>query len=98
MFGLETQSLSGGHARDLLAEGGIGALSMRAVASRVGLSATALYHYFENKEAILVGVFDRAMDRFIGGGIQELGSGRGARSRRCRWCFLRWRQGLRLVT
>jgi len=40
-------------ARDLLAEGGLEALSMRAVASRVGLSATALYHYFDNKEALV---------------------------------------------
>jgi AcrR family transcriptional regulator len=40
-------------ARDLLAEGGIGALSMRAVAARVGLSATALYHYFDSKEDLV---------------------------------------------
>ena len=35
-------------ARDLLAEGGLDAVSMRAVASRIGLSATAIYNYFDN--------------------------------------------------
>jgi AcrR family transcriptional regulator len=40
-------------ARDLLAEGGRDALSMRAVASKVGLSATAIYHWFEGKEALV---------------------------------------------
>ena len=40
-------------ARDLLAGGGLDALSMRAVAARVGLSATAIYHWFENKEALI---------------------------------------------
>ena len=43
-------------ARDLLTEGGLQALSMRAVANRVGVSATAIYHYFENKEALVRGV------------------------------------------
>ncbi len=40
-------------ARDLLAAGGREALSMRAVASKVGLSATAIYHWFEGKEALV---------------------------------------------
>ena len=40
-------------ARDLLAEGGLDALSMRAVASKVGLSATAIYHWFQNKEDLV---------------------------------------------
>ena len=40
-------------ARDLLAEGGLDALSMRAVASKVGLSATAIYHWFEGKEDLV---------------------------------------------
>lgn len=45
-------------ARALLAEEGVEALSMRGVASRVGVSATALYHYFENKQEL--------MDRVVG--------------------------------
>jgi AcrR family transcriptional regulator len=40
-------------ARDLIAEGGLEAVSMRAVASRVGLTATALYHYFASKEQLV---------------------------------------------
>lgn len=40
-------------ARDLLATGGLDALSMRAVASRVGLSATAIYHWFRNKDDLV---------------------------------------------
>ncbi len=50
-------------ARDLLASGGIGAVSMRAVASRVGLSATALYHYFDNKEALVDRVVQHGFQR-----------------------------------
>ena len=37
-------------ARDVLADGGLEALSMRAVAERVGLSATAIYHHFKGKD------------------------------------------------
>lgn len=40
-------------ARDLLAEGGLDALSMRALAGRVGLSATAIYHWFKGKEDLV---------------------------------------------
>lgn len=40
-------------ARDLLAEGGLDALSMRAVAAQVGLSATAIYHWFQGKEDLV---------------------------------------------
>jgi AcrR family transcriptional regulator len=50
-------------ARDLLAEGGIEALSMRAVASRVDLSATALYHYFDNKDALVDRVVQHGFQR-----------------------------------
>lgn len=50
--------------RDLLAEGGIEALSMRAVAERVGVSATAIYHHFENKQALVERVVVDAFDRF----------------------------------
>ncbi|MGD8726481.1 MAG: TetR/AcrR family transcriptional regulator [Gemmatimonadales bacterium] len=52
-------------ARDILADRGMEALSMRSVAERVGVSATAIYHYFENKEE-LVG-------RVVRQGFQEFG-------------------------
>jgi AcrR family transcriptional regulator len=50
-------------ARDLLAERGLEALSMRAVARRVGVSATAIYHHFENKEALVRAVVDAGYQR-----------------------------------
>lgn len=40
-------------ARDLLAEGGLEAISMRALAGRLGLSAAALYGYFDSKEDLV---------------------------------------------
>lgn len=40
-------------ARDLLVEGGLDGMSMRAVASRVDVSAAAIYHYFENKRELV---------------------------------------------
>ncbi|MFO7587415.1 MAG: TetR/AcrR family transcriptional regulator [Gemmatimonadota bacterium] len=50
-------------ARDLLAAGGLDAVSMRAVASRVGLSATAIYHYFQNKEDLVDRVVQHGFHR-----------------------------------
>lgn len=51
-------------ARDLLAEGGLNALSMRAVASRVGVSATAIYNYFESKQELVGRVVEQGFGRF----------------------------------
>jgi AcrR family transcriptional regulator len=51
-------------ARDLIAEGGIEALSMRGVADRVGISATAIYHHFANKQALVDQVVGRAFEQF----------------------------------
>jgi AcrR family transcriptional regulator len=50
-------------ARDLLAEGGLEALSMRAVASRIGLSATAIYHWFDSKETLVDRVVTHGFER-----------------------------------
>jgi AcrR family transcriptional regulator len=51
-------------ARDLIAESGIEGLSMRAVAERVGVSATAIYHYFQNKQDLVDRVVRLGFDRF----------------------------------
>lgn len=51
-------------ARDLILEGGLDALSMRAVADRVGVSATALYHYFANKQDLVEKVTRGAFEHF----------------------------------
>lgn len=53
-------------ARDLIADGGIEAMSMRAVAERVGVSATAIYHHFANKQALVDAVVQQAFERFGG--------------------------------
>lgn len=71
--GAEEDGASGGRAPDsgmeesileaageILAEEGAEALSMRAVAGRVGISATAIYHYFENKRDLVDRVVYRA--------------------------------------
>jgi AcrR family transcriptional regulator len=42
-----------GASRALMDEGGLGALSMREVARRAGVSHQAPYHYFQDREAIL---------------------------------------------
>ena len=51
-------------ARDVIAAGGLEALSMRGVAERVGVSATALYHHFANKQALVDAVVQMAFERF----------------------------------
>lgn len=69
----QNQVVSGAHsshdtildaARDLIAAGGIDAMSMRAVAERVGVSATAIYHHFANKQALVDAVVTQAFERF----------------------------------
>jgi AcrR family transcriptional regulator len=51
-------------ARDLLAEGGQEGLSMRQVADQVGVSATAIYHYFDGKQDLVNRVVLGAFERF----------------------------------
>ena len=51
-------------ARDILAEGGLQALSMRALAARVGTTPTAIYHYFQNKEDLVRRVVLRGFQEF----------------------------------
>ena len=48
----------------LLAEGGVDRVSMRAVAERVGVSATAIYHYFQGKQDLIERVVRVAFERF----------------------------------
>ncbi len=51
-------------ARDILAERGLEHLSMRTVADRVGVSATAIYRYFPGKEALVSRVVQSGFQRF----------------------------------
>ena len=59
----ETEAAILNAARDLLAEGGLDALSMRAVAAQVGLSATAIYHWFQGKEYLVDRVVQHGFQR-----------------------------------
>jgi AcrR family transcriptional regulator len=55
----------------LMNEGGLGALSMREVARRAGVSHQAPYHYFQDREAILAELagdgFDQLHDYMVSG-------------------------------
>lgn len=65
-------------ARDILAEGGLAALSMRALASRIGTTPTAIYHYFQNKEELVERVVVRGFQEFeasLWSAIEELPEG-----------------------
>lgn len=53
-------------ARDVLLDGGLVGFSMRKVASRCGVSATAIYRHFEDKDALLASVVDEAFAIFAG--------------------------------
>ncbi len=64
-----------------LARGGYFGTTVSRIARRAGVADGTIYLYFENKEAILVAVFDRAMDRFLSEGILELGTETDARAR-----------------
>lgn len=50
-------------AAHLLHEGGFEALTMRAIAERVGVSHMVLYNYFENREALLAALRERQRAR-----------------------------------
>lgn len=50
-------------ARAELAEHGAAALSLRAVARRVGVAPSAIYRYFDGRDALLTALITRAFDR-----------------------------------
>jgi AcrR family transcriptional regulator len=49
---------------ELLREKGIAGFSMRGVAERVGVTATALYRHFEHKDALLASLLDEGFSTF----------------------------------
>ncbi len=51
-------------AAELLAAQGVKALSMRTIADRVGVTATAIYHYFEGKQDLVQRVVEMGFRRF----------------------------------
>jgi AcrR family transcriptional regulator len=50
--------------KELYQEGGLRAITMRKVGARLGLSATAIYRHFENKEHLLIALFEEAFRTF----------------------------------
>jgi AcrR family transcriptional regulator len=51
-------------ARELFLAGGLNGFSMRQLAQRVGVTATALYRHFEDKDAVLASVLGEAFATF----------------------------------
>lgn len=82
--GAETETAILEAARDLLADGGLEALSMRAVAARVGVSATAIYNYYDSKNDLVRRVVRLGFERFatyLRDSIQDLPHGSAERLR-----------------
>jgi AcrR family transcriptional regulator len=49
----------------LFSEKGYSATSLQEIANLVGLHKTSLFHYFENKESILMGVMDKPIKKHL---------------------------------
>lgn len=52
-------------ARDLYLAEGLAGLSMRKIARATGVTATAIYHHFDDKEAVLINLVVRASHIFL---------------------------------
>jgi AcrR family transcriptional regulator len=68
-------------ALDLLAEGGTEAVTMRALAKKVGCSHTTPYRYFDSKQAIITAVQQRCFEAFADYQEEQLSDDMGARDR-----------------
>jgi AcrR family transcriptional regulator len=61
---LDTRTRILSEARELFLEAGLGGFSMRALAERVGVTATALYRHFDDRDALLASLLDEAFRTF----------------------------------
>src|ERR1700754_1736639 len=68
----------------LMNEGGLGALSMREVARRAGVSHQAPYHYFADREAILAELAGDGFDKLHDYMVSALGHARPNRGSRAK--------------
>lgn len=68
----------------LMNEGGLGALSMREVARRAGVSHQAPYHYFADREAILAELAGDGFDQLTDYMVSALGHARADRGSRAK--------------
>lgn len=50
-------------ATELLAEGGVDALTMRSLAERTGIPASTIYRYFDNREAVIGAYLDDQLEQ-----------------------------------
>ena len=62
----ELRELILGAAVGLFLEKGYEGLSMRQIAEAIGYTATTIYRYFENKDALLRAIIDEGFGRFLG--------------------------------
>ena len=61
---METRERILHESRELLREQGLLGFSMRGVAERVGVTATALYRHFEDKDALLASLLEQGFETF----------------------------------
>jgi len=61
---MDTRERIKAEARELFLQGGLAGFSMRALAERVGVSATALYRHFDDKDALLASLLSEAFGTF----------------------------------
>jgi AcrR family transcriptional regulator len=59
-------------ARELLAEGGVEALSTRSLAEYSGIPVATIYRYFDNRDAIIAAYLDRELDSIESAVVQAL--------------------------
>ncbi len=60
---------------ELFARRGIGAVTMRQIATAAGLSTGAIYHYFPDKESIARSLFHRVAEQQVAEAVASLGEG-----------------------
>lgn len=61
-------------ARDIIRDGGIGALTMSALAEQSGASKPVVYEHFENSEAVAIALLDASFDTTASLAVSRLGA------------------------
>jgi AcrR family transcriptional regulator len=76
-------------AEQQFAERGIEQTSMRSIAQALGWTATALYRYYDSKEALLAATRAAALDR-LSAALEAAQQGPGDGTARARWARPMW--------
>ncbi len=86
-------------ARELLVAGGIEAVTVRAIAAELGMTAPALYRYFDSREALLSelidALYDELADALDRGPRRRAARGLADRFMSTSFCFRQWALGHR---